>query len=74
MRHLSRKQKNMLRKHVKATYGDKWEEKPFCFNACNDLPDDVYWKISNVMPFECFDTHVENFVDDIETIADCKVI
>lgn len=74
MRHLSRKQKNALRRYVKAKWFDKGEEKPMFFNCDRDLIADAYWHIFTMHEFECFDSCVNNFVDDIKTLADCKII
>ncbi len=74
MRHLNRKQKNSLRKYVKARWFDQGHIKPMFFNCTQDLTDDMYWAVFNIMPFECFDSHVDRFVDDIKTLSDCKII
>ncbi len=74
MRHLCRKQKNMIRRWVKKEYFDKGAEKPMFFDCCKDWPEETYDKIANVMQFECFDSHVDRFIDDIKTLSDCKII
>ncbi len=80
MRHLSRKQKNLIRKFVKNKYSDNSQDcglspdRPAFFNCNQDMPTDVYWLISRVHEFECFDSHVDRFIDDIRNISDCKII
>ena len=74
MRHLSRKQKNYIRKHIKKNYFEKGLDKPMFFNCTKDLPDDVYWTVYMMHGFECFDSCVDNFVDEIRNVEDCRVI
>jgi hypothetical protein len=74
MRHLSRKQKNSLRKYTKARWFDQNLTKPMFFDCTQDLTDKMYWAVFKLNEFESFDSHVDNFIDDIETVKDCKII
>ncbi len=74
MRQLNRKQKNMLRRYVKARWFDNNLTKPMFFNCIQDLTCDMYDAVFDRGRHECFDQNVDRFVDDIETVKDCKVI
>ena len=74
MRHLSRKQKNYIRKHIKKNYFEKGIDKPYCFNCNEDLQYEIYIHIAKMLEFENFDSQVDNFVDEIRSVEDCRVI
>lgn len=74
MRKLSRKQKNGLRRYIKARWLGHGHVKPERFNCTQDLTQDMYDHIADMNCFENFDTHVDDFVDSINTIKDCRII
>ncbi len=79
MRNLSRKQKNEIRTWVKDRYyvkncGRGLDHKPMFFNCTEDMESETYWELYALNQHECFDSNVDRFVNDIRTVADCKII
>jgi hypothetical protein len=74
MRNLNRKQKNSLRRYVKARWFENDLTKPTYFNCVQDLTVDFYDYVFGLNRFECFDSCVDRFMNDIKTVNDCKVV
>ncbi len=74
MRHLNRKQKNILRRHGRNLIEQDLKPAHFdCYNYSH-MTEKLHEMIEAMNCYENLDSDIDRFMNDIKTVADCKVI